>query len=806
MATKTRRMARPSARARVASLGAGTFGPASEEPFRRRPRDAVRFGIALVVVVSLARHVGDVTTTERSVFQFFNSLPSGLESLFTTLYRLGALWAVGLVVAAALLARRWRLARDLALSGGLAWGIARAVGVFVVEDRNVGKTFDVITRAGDTPDFPLVRLAVVVAIIAAASPYVARPTRRIGAVTVAGLGLSAMYLGTAYPTDVLAGGVVGWGVSALVHLVFGSPGGRPTIPQVTASLAQLGVDASDVCLAKVQPEGYTSMLADDEHGALSVKVIGRDEADAQLVAKVWRFVAYKDSGPTLFLSRLQQVEHEAYAMLLAHSAGVRVPSVIVAGTAGPSAALLVARPLDGPVLAELPLGSVTSALLVALWKQVAQLHDVRIAHGSLNTDHVVITRRGPGITNFGASSPWTPERAGDDVAELLASTAALVGEKRAIAAAIRGMGKAAVVDALPFLQAAAFSHRTRALTAPDHKLLNHRLERLRELGAQATDTEEPALVELHRVSPANLLMAVGVLVAAAALLGQVGDASAVWKTIRHADLSWVAFAFVLSMSTNLGSAVALVGTVPVRLPYWPSAELQVAMSFSNLAIPAVGGTAMQVRFLQKRGVRLSSAVAAGGLLSTVANVATQAGLMGIAFWLAPDSISLGRIPTQGIANVLLIMAMVVGVLAAAVLGVPRLRRVVVPPIKQAITTMWEVLRSPRRLALLISGNVIAALLAGACLLACLQAYGATGVSFWTLLALNIGIGTIASLVPIPGGGAAVSSVGLSGALVALGVSQEVAVAAILTNQILVNYIPAIPGFVATKHLMRRDML
>jgi undecaprenyl-diphosphatase len=242
------------------------------------------------------------------------------------------------------------------------------------------------------------------------------------------------------------------------------------------------------------------------------------------------------------------------------------------------------------------------------------------------------------------------------------------------------------------------------------------------------------------------------------------------------------------------------------LPFAVTTEVQVAMGFSNLAIPAVGGTAMQIRFLQKRGVGLAAAVAAGGLLSTIANVVVQIGLLFVALWLAPNSVSLGNIPTSGLPEVLLIVGLVVGVLAAAVLGIPRLRRLVVPPVKQAAVAVWDAVRSPRRMAMLIGGNVVAALMNAACLLACLQAFGASEVSFWTLLAINIGISTIASLVPVPGGGTAVSSVGLSGALVALGVSDQVAVAAVLTNQIVVNYLPAIPGWLATKHLMRHDYL
>ena len=50
-----------------------------------------------------------------------------------------------------------------------------------------------------------------------------------------------------------------------------------------------------------------------------------------MLAKVWRFVIYRDSGPTLILDRLQQVEHEAYLTLMAERSGVLVPDVLAAG-------------------------------------------------------------------------------------------------------------------------------------------------------------------------------------------------------------------------------------------------------------------------------------------------------------------------------------------------------------------------------------------------------------------------------------------------------------------------------------------
>jgi len=89
--------------------------------------------------------------------------------------------------------------------------------------------------------------------------------------------------------------------------------------------------------------------------------------------------------------------------------------------------------------------------------------------------------------------------------------------------------------------------------------------------------------------------------------------------------------------------------------------------------------------------------------------------------------------------------------------------------------------------------------------ACFAAFG-TSANFWTLLSFSIVIGTIASLVPIPGGGTAVTSVGMSGALAAAGAPIEAAVAAALVNQVVVSYLPALPGWFATKDLLRAQYL
>jgi glycosyltransferase 2 family protein len=83
---------------------------------------------------------------------------------------------------------------------------------------------------------------------------------------------------------------------------------------------------------------------------IELSVYGRDAADARMLAKLWRFCFYRDSGPTLILDRIQQVEHEAYLTFMAERAGVLVPAVLAVGRFGPSRdAVIVSRLPSGPV-------------------------------------------------------------------------------------------------------------------------------------------------------------------------------------------------------------------------------------------------------------------------------------------------------------------------------------------------------------------------------------------------------------------------------------------------------------------------
>jgi undecaprenyl-diphosphatase len=785
---------------------AHSFGPASEEPYRRRVSDWIRLGVGASFLCAFIVHQGDQGPLETELLRTIRTFPHLLASPVRLLYGLGALWAVGLVVAA-VVARRRRLVRDLLVGGAATWGLSRVV-AGLAGASVFSHSLDVfIYIEPRSTVFPALRVAMLVGVIAVASPYLTRPVRRVGHVLVLLMLFAAMYIGASF-NEVAAGLVLGWTVAAGVHLLFGSPGGRPTAAQVRAALTELGVPVHDVMLAPNQPTNATHMLAYDDRGALRARVLGRDEADAQFLAKFWRWLLYREGGPAVHLTRLEDVQSEAYCLLLAQRAGVRVAEVVVGGIAGPGTALLLTRRPDGAAtLADVDPDAVTDAVLADLWTQVRKLHAAHVAHGRLNTHHVMLGREGVALVDFERSSGTgtTIRRQEADVAELLASTAQIVGNERAARAALDNLGPDAVVAALPLLQPAALSHELRRSSHHRRELANQ-LAGLREVVAADAGTTPPPLQDMYRVKPANLLMAVGTLIGLIALFSQVGNPGQLWHTFTNADVTWLVVALVGVLLTNFPCAIALMGTVPINLPLIRTTELQLSMSFANLAVPAVGGNASQVRFLQKQGMDLAGAVASGGLLATAANLVAQLGLLVVALQLRPPHYhGTGQIDAGKLVQLVLILILAVAVVGGLAVGIPRLRRLVVTPAKSAMATLWAVLRSPRRVFLMLSGNIVNTLMSAAVYLACLAAVGGS-VNFWTLLSLNIVIGTIASLIPIPGGGTAVSSVGMSGALAAAGVPIQVAVAAALINQIVVNFIPAVPGWFATNDLLHADYL
>ncbi len=133
-----------------------------------------------------------------------------------------------------------------------------------------------------------------------------------------------MYLGRAFPTDLLGAIVLGWGVAAAVHFAFGTPDRRPTVAQVHRALARLGVAVTRPP-PRCRPAGRASAVRRRD------TTDGPDPGHRDRPRRSRRAVHRSRCGatsrtarrhPLLFPTRRQQVEYEAYVELLARDRGV----------------------------------------------------------------------------------------------------------------------------------------------------------------------------------------------------------------------------------------------------------------------------------------------------------------------------------------------------------------------------------------------------------------------------------------------------------------------------------------------------
>ena len=115
---------------------------------------------------------------------------------------------------------------------------------------------------------------------------------------------------------------------------------------------------------------------------------------------------------------------------------VRVPTVLgVAATDVEGAMLLIDEYVDGVPLSAMTGDEIGDDLLADVWRQVDALRRRRIAHRWLDAKHVRVRDGAAVIVDFRSAVTAAQELLSADVVELLASTSALVGVPRAVAAA-----------------------------------------------------------------------------------------------------------------------------------------------------------------------------------------------------------------------------------------------------------------------------------------------------------------------------------------------------------------------------------
>jgi uncharacterized protein (TIRG00374 family) len=112
----------------------------------------------------------------------------------------------------------------------------------------------------------------------------------------------------------------------------------------------------------------------------------------------------------------------------------------------------------------------------------------------------------------------------------------------------------------------------------------------------------------------------------------------------------------------------------------------------------------------------------------------------------------------------------------------------------------RVLRSPSKVLMIFSGNLVAQVLLAIILGVCLRAFG-HHTSLAGLILVNTIVSLFAGFMPVPGG-MGVAEAGYTAGLVALGIPDTAAVSTALAFRLVTFYLPPLWGALAMRWLRR----
>jgi uncharacterized membrane protein YbhN (UPF0104 family)/tRNA A-37 threonylcarbamoyl transferase component Bud32 len=783
----------------------------------------VLLALAVLTVVVLTFPAPGPTSIDSLVTGLVQALP-GLFGWFWELsYDLLITWSLVLIAFALLAHGRKRLLFEELLAGALAVGFALVAGWLAGTDWS--ESFKAVAASGSPPIYLAVRLALATAVVVVASPYMARPFRYLGRLVVGLGGVAGIALGTTLPIGMVAAFAVGIGSAAIVHLLFGSPAGRLTLDQIADALADLGVDATGLHQAPLEPHGVAIVTAEAPDGrSLLVKVYGRDAWDGQLLASAWSSLWYRGDTPHLSLGRRAQVEHEAFVTLLAERAGVSVLPVVAAGMASERDALLVTETTGRP-LRTLDPHEIDDQLLDGIWRNAARLHTLGVAHRRLDASRIVVRPDGtPAFGDFGDAA--VADAAADitaDRAQVLVATALGAGLERAASAALAALGTDDLQQVLPLLQPAAVERPTRRAISDQA----WDLDNLREACADAAGVELPKLAQLRRVSLRSVGVVVLIGLVAYAIISALADVGLdnLIEEFKAADLGWLAVALALSPVIPMAKAFATLGASFKPLRYGPVLMLDYAIQFIALAVPSSAARlALDIRFFGRNGIDAGGAVSIS-VITSVCGFITQVllivmiSLSGLASLElggsgATATSSTGDSSLSGGYPLLILTAVLVVVGVMVTLAVPRYRTAVTQAVPRyramlgsqasSAATALRVLRSPSKVGMIFAGKLGAQLLQAIILGLCLRAFG-HHATLAELLLVNSIADLFAGFMPVPGG-MGVAEAAYTAGLVALGVPNASAMSTAIAFRMVTYYLPPIWGAIAMRWLRQHSYL
>jgi uncharacterized protein (TIRG00374 family) len=783
----------------------------------RKPVDLLRCTLSCIEIVALAgAGVAASATTaavQADIVGATRQVPASLLQVARPL-ALIALYILPAALAVQLLARRQfrRLAESVA-TGVLAAGVTQIVNVLLSREP-ASRLYDAITmaRPGTSQVASYVpaldpALAGLVA-YATMVGLVGRPAWRnalwvaVGVYSVVHVGVLHTPLLTLLIT-VIAGRAIG----LAVRYVAGSTSERPGALAIATALraAELPVRAIRRIRTNGTAEsGSRHYAVTTAEGALDIVVFDRDQQAAGLFYRIYRSVRLL--GPVSRAAPLsvdRVVERRALLSYAAEDAGVPTPRLRALVRVGPEAAVLAFDHHDGTTLARRNPGC-SDEELGHIWDAVARLHARKVTHRGLTADRILLTGD-TGDSQVMLLDPGDGDVAASDlqirldVAQLLAELSLYVGPDRTSRLAL-GKSKAhELLAVVPLLQPVVLARSTRKA------LRRHRdlLPSLRTKLLAAVPGVEVAPVRLERIRLRTLLTMVAGAAAVYLLAGELARAS-LGSTLREANWQWGIVALALSASTYIGATISLSGFVAARLSFFRTLLVQVAGSFITLVTPAaVGGAALNIRYLQRKKIPAAVAAASVGVAQVVAfvlHIVLIVVFAAVAGSSAKEHIQPPRWAWYVLAGLV--------VLALAVLAVPAGRRAlrarVSPTLGQVVPRLLDVAQQPVKLAQGIGGALLLSLSYILCLAACVAAFGRS-VPIASIAVVYLTGSAIGSILPTPGGLGGVEAA-LTAGLTAAGLPGAVAVSAVLLFRLLTFWLPVPFGWAAMTYLEREQAL
>ncbi|MDO5065111.1 MAG: lysylphosphatidylglycerol synthase transmembrane domain-containing protein [Actinomyces bowdenii] len=570
-------------------------------------------------------------------------------------------------------------------------------------------------------------------------------------------------------------------------------------PADGADLEAILAEASSAALSHGRDAVHRLYAVWDSRGQRrDVTVLDADRQMAGFLSTIWDQIRIKGLSPNRDLSLRPAAEHAALMTLEARRALVRTPGLMGMAEAEESVLLVTEHVVGARSIRDLG-PEASDRVLAQLWDQLRHAHAAGLAHGQIDASSVVIDAAGRvWLLDWNSGETISSELSRRvDLAQALALTALTVGVERAIAAASRSLSTQQLASIAPMLQRVVLPRETREAMGRRGES-RQVLQDLRDALVALTPTAHAEPAKLARFSPRTVIMAVVATVAIWTVLAQL-NFEQVSAAVAAANIWWILAGLIFSLATYVGAGLTLAAFSPQRLSVWKSTEVHLASSVVALVAPAgVGGAAINLRFLQRKGVPTATGVATVALVQVVQFVVTVILLIVLA---ATTGQSTGLTLPSGW---LLVAAGLIVILVAGVLMVPQARTWVWAKIEPTYRQVWPrlvwVMSNPMRLAVGIGGAVVLTLSYILSFSASLWAFGYT-LPFSVLAITYLASNTVGSVVPSPGGIGPVE-LALTAGLVAAGIPSGVALSTAIVYRLVTFWVPIPVGWLSLQRLQR----